>query len=138
MNGKAFLDTNILVYLYSKTEKDKMEKAQSMLDKHDCVVNVHVMSETSNVLMKKYNKSAAKTKELLNNIELICDEVLSVQRKTINKAIDIKERYGFSFYDCLMLASAIEGGCQFIFTEDMNDGQIIDGTLKIINPFNSL
>jgi len=135
MSDKAFLDTNILVYFYSETEKNKQNIALNVLNMHDCITNIHAMCESSNVWMKKYKWNPAKTKEHLNNIELVCDEILPVQRKTVDKAIDIKERYGFSFYDCLMLASAIEGNCQIIFTEDMSDGQIINDTLKIVNPF---
>jgi len=63
---------------------------------------------------------------------------LLVQRKTINRGLDLKEQYGYSFYDCLMLASAIEANCSMILTEDMNDGQVIDSTLKIVNPFSAV
>ena len=77
-----------------------------------------------------------KIKKHLDNIELVCDEILQISRKTIDKAIDIKDRYGFSFYDCVMLASALESNCNFIFSEDMGHNQIIDGKLKIVNPFN--
>jgi predicted nucleic acid-binding protein len=58
-----------------------------------------------------------------------------IQHKTINHALEINERYGFSYYDCLMLASALDGGCEVIYTEDMNDGQLIEERLRIINPF---
>jgi len=51
-------------------------------------------------------------------------------------ALSLKDRYGYSYYDCLMLASALEGNCRVIYTEDMSDGQMIDGALEIINPFN--
>jgi len=51
-------------------------------------------------------------------------------------ALDLKEKYGYSFFDCLMLASALESGCDVILSEDMGDGQIIENTLKIVNPFN--
>ncbi|MCL2693585.1 MAG: PIN domain-containing protein [Oscillospiraceae bacterium] len=135
MNGKAFLDTNILVYFYSESEKDKQNTALSVLNRHECVTNIHAVCEASNVFMKKFKWNPTKVKKHLDNIELVCDEILPVQRNTINKAIDIKDRYGFSFYDCLMLASALESDCQMIFTEDMSDGQIINDTLKIINPF---
>jgi predicted nucleic acid-binding protein len=62
-------------------------------------------------------------------------EVVYIDEDTIDNAIDLNTRHGFSYYDCLMLASALDSGCEIIYTEDMNDGQIIGGTLKIVNPF---
>lgn len=53
----------------------------------------------------------------------------------IKGALNIHEKYGYSYYDCLMLSSAIQNKCAYIFTEDMQDGQIIDG-LEIVNIFN--
>jgi len=53
----------------------------------------------------------------------------------LDEAIALNARYGFSYYDCLMLASALESGCSVIYTEDMKHGQVINGTLKIVNPF---
>jgi len=93
------------------------------------------MNESSNVWLRKFSWSAKKVKEHLDNIELVCDDVQIIYRDTINKAITLKERYKFSYFDSLMLASALEGNCQVIFTEDMSDGQIINKTLKITNPF---
>jgi len=112
-----------------------MNTARKLLDEYDCVTSIHAMNESSNVWLKKFNWSSLKTKEHLDNIELVCGEPLLIQRNTIDKAIDIKDRYGYSYYDCLMLASALEGDCSFIFTEDMNNGQIICDTLQIVNPF---
>ena len=57
------------------------------------------------------------------------------QKITICKAVELKESYGYSYYDSLMLASALESDCDIILTEDMQDGQIIENRLKIINPF---
>ena len=49
-----------------------------------------------------------KIKAHLDNIDLVCGEVLSIHRNTINKALALKDRYGYSYYDCLMLASALD------------------------------
>ena len=94
------------------------------------------MNEASNVWFKKYNLCKTEIIKYLDEIELACTEILLVQRKTVNHAMDIKDRYGYSYYDCLMLASAIEANCNKILTEDMKDGQVINGIVKIENPFN--
>jgi len=136
MRDKAFLDTNIIIYLYSEDDESKRNAACNVLDNHDCVTSIQVMNEASNVWVGKYKWSEDKIKEHLDNIEAVCEDVLPVRRETIDSAIRLKCRYNYSYFDSLMLASAIEGGCKIIFTEDMSDGQAINGTLKIVNPFN--
>ena len=135
MNDRVFLDTNLIVYLYSEKEPVKREAAYQILNKYNCVINIQSLKEASNVWFKKFEWDGLKIRKHLDNVELVCDEILQISRKTINKAIEVKDKYGFSFYDCVMLASALEGNCGIIFSEDMNDGQIIDGKLKIANPF---
>ena len=53
----------------------------------------------------------------------------------VKKAVLLKERYGFSFYDSLIIAAALAGGCEYLLSEDLSDGQVIDDMLKIINVF---
>jgi predicted nucleic acid-binding protein len=93
------------------------------------------MNESCNVWLKKCNWCTERIQEHLDNIELVCDEVFPINKNTINKALILKDRYSYSYYDCIMLASALDGNCNVIFTEDMSDGQIINDTLKIVNPF---
>ncbi|MDR1689212.1 MAG: PIN domain-containing protein [Clostridiales bacterium] len=135
MSGRFFLDTNVIIYLYSEDEDSKRQAVYNLLDEHICITSTQVFNESSNIWFKKYCLSKTHIKKYLNEIEAVCDEVTVIQRKTIDYALDIKERYGFSYYDCLMLASALEGNCGIIFSEDMRDGQIIEGRLKISNPF---
>ena len=137
MSVKAFLDTNILIYFYSENEVNKRNVVCDVLNNHSCVTSIQAMNEASNVWFKKSGWSGKKIKEHLDNIELVCDEVTPVQRETIHKALDLKDRYGFSYYDCLMLASSLENNCDVIFSEDMKNDQIIDDKLKIVNPFNN-
>ena len=135
MSDRVFLDTNIIIYLYSEDEDEKRDVAYQFVNNTSCVTSIQVMNEASNVWFKKYALDKPEIEKYLDEIESISEEVLLVQRKTINRALEIKEQYGYSFYDCLMLASAIEANCGMILTEDMNDGQVIDGVLQIVNPF---
>jgi predicted nucleic acid-binding protein len=132
---RAFLDTNFIIYLYSEDEPKKQEIAQGILNRHYCVISTQIMNEASNVWFKKYGWSGIIIEQHLDNIENICDFTAEIQRRTINKAIMLKERYNYSYYDCLMLASALENNCDFLYSEDMNDGQIIENKLRIVNPF---
>jgi predicted nucleic acid-binding protein len=54
---------------------------------------------------------------------------------TIHTALDIRERYSFPWYDSLIVATALEAGCDTLYSEDMQNGQEIEGRLRIINPF---
>jgi predicted nucleic acid-binding protein len=135
MLAKVFLDTNILIYFYIGDDETKRSIVCNLLDNNDCFTSIQALNETSNVLFVKFKLDSIKIKKYLDNIESVCNNVLPVRRDTINTALEIKDRYGYSFFDCLMLSSALEGNCQVIFSEDMNDGQIINNSLKIVNPF---
>ncbi|MFZ1344751.1 hypothetical protein [Thiothrix eikelboomii] len=58
--------------------------------------------------------------------------------QTIEQALVLGERYGYSYFDSLMLASALEQGCSILYSEDMQHGQILEGGLRIIDPFAGL
>ena len=135
MSDRVFLDTNIVIYLYSEDEDDKRGIAYQVVNSSICVTSIQVMNELSNVWLKKYALGRFMIAKYLDEVEAVSDEVLLVHRRTINHALEIKEQYGYSFYDCVMLSSALEANCSTILTEDMSNGQIIDGTLKIVNPF---
>ena len=135
MHDKAFLDSNILIYLYTEDDDSKRSIAQLKLNENICLTSIQALNETSNVLGRKFSLNHTEVKALLDNIEAVCDEILPINRKTIDNALALKDRYGFSFFDSLMLSSALEGGCNVIFSEDMSDGQVIEKTLKIVNPF---
>jgi len=135
MQGKVFLDTNVIIYLFSIKDEAKKARAFDVINENNCVTSIQAINESTNVWLKKFGMNSKTIASLLESIELICDDILSVQRETIESAILLHERYGFSYFDCLMLASALEGDCDIIFTEDMNNGQVINETLKIVNPF---
>ena len=135
MNGKAFYDTNILVYLYADKEPDKQAISYEIINKaYECIISTQILNEINNVLIKKWRISSEVVKTIQADVRRI-STVLHIDEDTIDKAIDLNAFYGFAYYDCLMLASALEAGCDVIFTEDMNNGQEIEGKLKIINPF---
>ena len=137
MSVRAFLDTNVIIYFYSENELNKRTIAHSVLNDHSCVTSIQALNEASNVWYKKSGWSGAKIKEHLDNIELVCDEIIPVKRSIIDEALDLKDHYRYSYYDCLMLATALDMNCDIIYTEDMSNDQIIDGKLKIVNPFGS-
>lgn len=134
MKDKVFLDTNVFVYTQSATEQRKREISLDVIYKYDCYVSTQVLSEVCNVLTKKLKMKVDDVKEIISSINDNCN-VQVVTYQTVAKALDLKDRFGFSYYDSLILSSALESECRCVFTEDLNDGQVIEGSLKIENIF---
>ncbi|WP_456456413.1 PIN domain-containing protein [Nitratifractor sp.] len=133
MNDRAFLDTNVLIYLYS-TEEEKRKKALILLEKvENPLISTQVINEFTNTLYKKFK---CKSNEILSAIEELTKAfvVVSFSLETQKRAIRLKERFGFQYYDSLIIATALENDCRFLYSEDMQNGQIID-TLTVVNPF---
>lgn len=134
MSGKIFFDTNVLVYCYTETEPHKKVIAVGLAQNPDTWVSTQVLQELSNTLRKKFNKD---WKEITLTVEEVCHnfEVFTNQPDSLRDAIRIAERYGYSLYDSLILSSSLAIGCKIVYSEDMQNGQVIDGVLTIINPF---
>ena len=135
MSGvRAFVDTNILLYLYSEADELKRNCAYSVMKQYDCQISTQVLNEFSNVCTKKWNLSIEKIQDLIRQICLYYD-VTYIYEDTIEKALRIHERYKYSYYDSLMIASALEHYCSYLLTEDMAHSQVIEGRLTIRNIF---
>ena len=139
MSDKVFLDTNIIIYAYSDDEPEKQERANNILEEYESQITIstQVINELSNNLFRKFKLNAeaveAVVLELDNNFPIV-----DFNLQTQLKAIKIKERYKLQFYDSMILASALENGCNIIYSEDMQNGQIIENQLTIINPFKGI
>jgi len=133
MKDKFFFDTNILIYLLS----DEANKQQKCLDLYKFIgakfISTQVLNEFANVCFKK---NLLKT-DISEYIEKLSRNfvVSLIYKKTILKTIQIKNKYGYSFYDSAIIASALQNNCAILYTEDMQHQQIIENTLTIINPF---
>jgi predicted nucleic acid-binding protein len=86
------------------------------------------------VALKKLALPLSETKKLLAMLEATC-RVEIVTPATIQRALDIASRYGFSWFDSLIVATALDAGCDTLYTEDLQHGQMIEGKLTVTNPF---
>ena len=132
MKDRVFVDTNIFVYMQSEKEKRKKELSGLAIDNLNCITSTQVLSEICNVFTKKFAVDINLTKQFIDAVTLTC-EVVIIQAEWIKKALDIKSRYGYSYYDSLIITAALESKCNYILSEDMSDGQIIENQLEIIN-----
>ncbi len=133
MSGtKAFFDTNVLLYLMSADET-KADRAEQCLARGG-VISVQVLNEFTSVASRKLRLSYPDIRDFLTTIRaMIPVEPLSLP--THDSALALAERYGFSFYDALIVSSALLAGCECLYTEDLQDGQIIEQRLLVSNPF---
>ena len=134
MNANIFLDTNILVYSYSNSEPDKLAIARMLISENGSFVSTQVLQELSNIITRKlgfgYNDAINVVREVVQNNNLHTNT-----KSTIIKACEIALRYHFAFYDSLIIAAALECNCTVLYSEDMHHNQIIEDSLKIVNPF---
>jgi predicted nucleic acid-binding protein len=133
MSDNVFLDTNIFIYAYSN-ELDKKERSFELLNRLLCITSTQVLSELSNVCFKKLKFSYNAISEVIKEVMDFCD-IFIVTEITIQRAIFIKGRYGYSYYDSLILASALESNSSILYSEDLQHGQVIENLLEIVNPF---
>lgn len=129
--GKAFFDTNVLLYLLSAVS-DKALRAEELLADGG-VVSVQVLNEFASVASRKLLMTIPEIQECVDPIRGICD-VEPVTLETHLRGLDLAARYGFSVYDAMIIAAALLAGCEILYSEDWQDGQLIDGIL-IRNPF---
>jgi predicted nucleic acid-binding protein len=133
MNGKAFFDTNILVYAIVENDPRKI-RARELLAVGG-TISVQVLNEFVSVVRRKVKMPWDDVRATLQWILLLCPETVTVTIKTHEKAVGIAERYGYRIYDSLIVASALEAKCELLYSEDLQDGQVIEKNLRIRNPF---
>ena len=129
---KVFFDTNILLYLLSQDET-KADRAESLLAGGG-FISVQVLNELAFVSLRKLKMSWKEIREILFLVRGMC-QVESLMVETHEQGLFLAERYGFSIYDAMITASALISGCHTLFTEDLQNGQLIENSLTICNPF---
>ena len=131
MKNDVFFDTNILVYLGSA---DPKRAALSFdLVRSGGVISVQVLNEYVSVVRGKYRLPWDKVRMGLEGAKAVC-KVVPLSVETHDRGIVLAERYQLGVYDAMIVAAAQLAGCTILYTEDMQDGQVIDG-LKIRNPY---
>ncbi len=130
-----FADTNVIIYSVSDDDDKRLLALKIIAAKP--VISTQVLTETANTLQRKLKFSPQDTQSILMRLIAECDVVAVLPRPVIS-AITVMERYRFSFYDSLIIATALEASCTTLYSEDMQHGQLIENKLLIINPFKEL
>lgn len=128
---RAFLDTNVLLYLLSG-DTEKADRAEALVLAGGAI-SVQVLNEFANVARRKLQAPWDVAHEILELLkDTLAVEPLTVE--THETALALAERYRFSVYDSLILAAAIQAGCATVWSEDLQDGQVVE-ELQVRNPF---
>lgn len=128
----SFFDTNVLVYVVS-SDTAKADRAEAAIAGGGDI-SVQVLNELANVARRKMRMSWAETNTLLDTLR----SLLTVHPLTLDvheAGLELAERYELSIYDAMIAASALLAGCDTLWSEDMQDGLVLEEGLRIINPF---
>jgi len=127
-----FVDSNVVIY---HLDKDDAKQAIALkLLASDPMISTQVLGEVSNVMRRKLGYEWAEVRAVVSKLTEVA-RVHTIRPSTILRALDTAQRYGFSYYDSLIVAAAVESGCTTLYSEDLQDGQRLDSGLTIRNPF---
>jgi len=134
--ARAFFDSNILIYADDDGEPEKQSMARGLIENYFGaglgVVSVQVLQEYFNVVTKKQKMDASVARV---KVELLSKFVANITLpEDVLLAIDVFRLHRLSFWDSMLVRSAKQAECKILFSEDMQDGRMIDG-LQIVNPF---
>ncbi len=134
MSAKGFVDTNIWVYAHLQQAKEKRCALALALVQQPSqfTVSTQVMGEYYHTMLRNGVKDVV-VQSNLNIMIAVCD-VRDVTRAVLARAWEVRTRYGFSYWDSQIVASALEAGCALMFSENMQAGQVIDSRLTVVNP----
>lgn len=127
-----FLDSNVLIY--ACTTDVRAVAAQALLQQ-GCAISVQGLNEFANLARCKLGMSWGEIHDALAAIRTLCPMILPLSIDTHTAALRIAERYGFTIYDALILASALEAGSDRLWSEEMQHGMVVEQRLQIADPF---
>jgi len=129
--AKPFIDSNVVLYLFS-SDTVKADRAESLLQSGG-LISVQVLNEVASVCLRKLKMTWEDIDTVLETLKFTC-EVLPVTLATHEKAVGLAKRFQISFYDANIVATAILGGADTLFSEDLQNGMSMD-SLTVVNPF---
>lgn len=128
----SFIDSNVLLYQFSN-ETAKAQRAEALI-REGGVISVQVLNEVASVARRKMGMEWHEVRALSETLRALF-KVMPVDEEMHAQGIRLCERYGFSVYDGMIVASALAGGCDRLWSEDMHDGLRVEEQLIISNPF---
>lgn len=132
MKDKIFIDSNIFLYAFSDKDMSK-QSISAQIVKQNHTISTQVLNEVSNNMIKKLNFSNKEIEKFISSC-YIQYNIIDFSKEIFIKASQVRDRYNISYYDSLILSSAINSKCDILYSEDMQHNQKIED-LTVINPF---
>ena len=129
---KVFLDTNVVLYAFID---DPRSVVAEVLLTRGADLSVQVLNEFTNVARRKLGLDWEQVEQALEAIRTLARAIHPVDLEAHKGALDLAQRYKLPFYDALILSSALKARCDVLHSEDMQDGLLVEGRLRIENPF---
>jgi predicted nucleic acid-binding protein len=129
--ANPFIDSNVVLYLFS-SDTVKADRAESLLQSGG-LISVQVLNEVTSVCLRKLKMTWEEIDAVLETLKTTC-EVLPVTLATHEKAVALAKRFKISLYDANIVATAILGGADTLFSEDMQNGMSME-SVTVVNPF---
>lgn len=132
MTAKSFADSNVVLYIIGKDVR-KANIARSLIAGQPAV-SIQVVSECVSVCLRKLSFTREQAYAFARTL-MDRTEVLSLDESTVDQAAALAIRYQLSHWDALIVASALLAGCDTLYSEDLQHGQVFDDRLTVVNPF---
>jgi predicted nucleic acid-binding protein len=131
----CFIDTNIWLYAFIPAQDPgKSALAKTLIQQSDIIISSQVINEICVNLIKKAQFGEPLIQRLIDSFYNKYS-VGSIDRDVLLKSSELRHKLQFSFWDSLIVSSALIGGAEILFTEDMTNGFVVENCLKLINPF---
>lgn len=136
MKDKIFIDSNIFLYAFNSDGSKKQQTASNIIlqENANSFMSVQVINEVSNNMLKKLDFTNSEIREFIED-SYKRFFVINFSKDIFHKASEIRDNYKISYYDSLIVASALSVGCTILYNEDMQNRLIVDNQVTIINPF---
>jgi predicted nucleic acid-binding protein len=128
----AFFDTSVLFFLLSG-DTARADRVEDLMLRRG-TINVQVLNEFAAVALRKHALSLRELREVLQGIRGLCI-TQPLTGAVHERGLEVAERYGYSLYDSMIIAAALEAECRTLYSEDLQHGQVIDKRLTVTNPF---
>jgi len=142
MKDRIFIDTNILIYSLTIPEDDKdtykrnlsFDLIKNSISDKEMIVSTQIINELHFNMMKKFKIQDDNIVNIINQNIVTVFKISPVTLNTYLLAYDLRSKYNFSFWDSIVVFSALENNCIKLYSEDMQSGIVVNNCLTIINP----
>jgi predicted nucleic acid-binding protein len=143
MTANVFIDTNLYIYaLVDSPDEADAEKTKAvlaffktLLESQTLITSVQVLNELHSNLIKKFKLDDSTAFQIIEQSVMPITLVKPISYQTYQAAFQLRTKYNFSYWDSLIVASALENDCHTLYSEDMQHQLTVEKKLTFINPF---